>query len=107
MTTAVAIARPTPASTANGARQPACCPSQVPSGTPSTGASAAPVENSATTRPRTATGKGPVTVADATDQNSAWVRAVINRAPASTAYVDASAATAFPPANRAIVTASN
>lgn len=60
---------PIPATTANTVRQPACCPSSE-----HPGRALLPVENSATTRPRTATGKGPVTVGETTDQNRAWVR---------------------------------
>ena len=47
---------PSPAMRPKRTRHPACSPSQVPSGMPSTGARAVPIERLATTRPRTSAG---------------------------------------------------
>jgi hypothetical protein len=77
--------------TPNAARQPSCWPSQVPSGTPSTGASDAPIDILATVRPR-CDGRNIAVAVDATiDQNSACVNATTSRAPSSIAYPCATA----------------
>jgi hypothetical protein len=81
---AAAAARPTPLRARNAARQPACWPSQVPSGSPSTAASEPPPSTTATTRPRSRGGNSPAAVGTTTDQNRAWLSAVTTRAPSST-----------------------
>ena len=67
---------PMPASAANDTRHPACWPSHVPAGTPSTAASEPPESMTLSARPRTF-GENRLAVVGATiDQNSAWLSAV-------------------------------
>jgi hypothetical protein len=77
-------ASPIPLRARNAVRQPACWPSQVPTGRPSTAASELPANTTAITRPRRRGGKSPAAVGTTTDQNSAWLSAVTTRAPSST-----------------------
>src|SRR3954454_19796311 len=84
---------PTAASTRNAERQPACWPSHVPAGTPSIGATAAPMTTMDITRPRTRAGNRPAAAGATTDQNTAWLSATTIRAASSIGYEPASADT--------------
>jgi len=95
-TTAAAAIRPTQATATKARRQPACCPNQVPAGTPRRLASEPPDAATATARPRSLAGNMPAASTNTIAQNTPWDRAVTTRVAMSHPYPGAAAPARVP-----------